>query len=221
MKKWAKNEVKLAIEENRTDHNEELDWVYRTALELYRSLVNKVSEPQKPIEAVRVVFDQLMDKNPLTPIEDVEEDWVVIEEKVEYSIYQNKRRLSLLKKKTKEGNVIFNDTDRVRCIDVDSGKSYNGEAISLIVNEMFPIIFPYEPLGKIKVFTEDFKYHKDNDLCDYDTVGILDVLSFDGELRKINRFFKYDPKTNQMVEIDQQEYYARKEGAACKGMNKK
>lgn len=73
--------------------------------------------------------------------------------------------------------------------------------------ELYPITMPYMPSDRAyKVYTEDFLTDPKNG--DYDTVGILYVITPSMEKVEINRYFKEAPKG--FAEIDESEYVKRK-----------
>lgn len=228
MKELARHEVKLAIEENRVDHDEKLDRVYKEALRLFCDFMDGVAEAQLPEAAVYSVFSQLVDRNPLTPIEDKKGGWILVEgfdpavgneEHPEYSLYRNTRRPSLYKKVMygKKGpEITFSDINRAISVDVDTKALRNGGMGLAVLDEMFPIAFPYEPIGKIKIYEEKIKYHEEN-AGDYDTLGILYFRFADGRMVKVDRFFK-KKDGREFEEITKQEYLSRKE-KACKETN--
>lgn len=228
VKEWARHEIDLAIREDfeiPSEMKEEIDKHYEAAYSAFCSFVDKMEGLDKP-GIMKTVFWQLLNNDPLTPIEDIEDEWVFVEgfdpavstDNPGFSIYHSKRRPSLYKDVVydrKMGDieqVKYSDTERYVCIDVNSERSYSGGMGPVILDEMLPIEMPYSPSGKIKIFTEDFKYYKDND-GDFDTIGIYYFRLPDGEMKKVGRFFKEDPKTHTMVEIDKAEYLARRKRA--------
>lgn len=222
VKEWAKREIELAMTGERFEGKEAIDELYKVALEAFCDLSDKVDQVDKPGLA-KTLITQLMHGDPLTPIEDNEEDWVVVEgfdpavgnENPGWTIYQCKRRNSLFKKvsydrKTgEEDSVEYNDTERSICYDINTNNAYTGGMGPAVLNKFDPIKMPYQPLGKIRIFTEDFKCHEDYD-GDFDTVGVLYFRDPDGEVRQVMKFFKEDYKTKQMVEINKTEYLSRK-----------
>lgn len=228
VKELARHEVELAIEENRVDHNEKLDQVYKEALRLFCDFMDGVAEAQVPEKAVYSVFSQLMDQNPLTPIEDKKDEWVLVEgfdpavgneEQPGYSLYQNKRRMSLYKKVMygKEGpEITFSDVNRAISVDTNTNYYENGGMGLAVLDEMVPITFPYEPIGRIKIYEEKIKYHKEG-YGDYDALGILYFRFADGRMLKVDRFFK-KKDGGEFEEITKQEYLSRKE-KVCKETN--
>lgn len=230
LKEIARHEVELALEENRVDHNEKLDQVYKEALRIFCDFMDGVAEAQVPEAAVYSVFSQLMDQNPLTPIEDKKDEWDLVEgfdpalgneELPEYSLYQNRRRRSLYKKVMygKEGpEITFSDVDRAISVDINTNALRNGGMGLAVLDEMFPITFPYEPIGRIKIYDERIKYNKES-TEDYDTLAILYFRFSDGRTVKVYRFFK-KKDGGEFEEITKQEYLSRRE-KVCKETNKK
>lgn len=218
LKEWAKREIELA----KNPKNGELDKHYDAAFEAFCKFVDNTYGLDKPGIA-KTIFTQLLHEDPLTPIEDNDDDWVFAEgfdpaagnDNPGWTIYRCKRRSTLFKKVTydrktgEEDSVKFSDTGRYVCVDINTEQMYTGGMGSAILDEMIPISMPYSPIGKIKIFTEDFKCHEDFD-GDFDTVGILYFRMPDGQMKEIKRFFKEDYKTHEMKEINMTEYLARK-----------
>lgn len=79
------------------------------------------------------------------------------------------------------------------------------------MSELFPIEMPYIPCDKpYKVYTEDFLTDSKNG--DFDTVGILYVITPQGDRIEINRYFK-DGESDDIpgyAEIAKEEYLERK-----------
>lgn len=228
LKEWARREIDLATAgemREAPEMKEELDNHYEAAYQAFCDFVDRTEGLDKPGIA-KTIFTQLLHEEPLVPIEDNEEDWVIVEgfdpaagnENPGWSIYQCKRRSTLFKKVTyerKTGEVEdtrFSDTGRAVCMDINSNQMYTGGMGPAVLDEAIPVTMPYQPMGKIRIFTEDFKCHKDFD-GDFDTVGILYFRMADGQMKNVMRFFKEDYKTHEMVEIDKTEYFARKKKA--------
>jgi len=81
------------------------------------------------------------------------------------------------------------------------------------MSELFPIAMPYMPLiDAYRVYTEDFLVDPKNG--DYDTVGILYVVTPQEEEVEVNRYFK--GSSVGFAEIDEKEYLERKEAAKAR-----
>ena len=229
MKEWARREVDLAktwLNDEDLEAKETMSEEYEAA---YRSYCNFLDEYEKleNTKIIKTVFMQLLHEENLSPIVDSEDDWILTEgfdpeagnDNPGWSIYQCKRRSSLFKKVTygrKTGEVddlkaiTLRDIDRAVCIDINKPDCmYTGGIGPLILDEMMPITLPYSPCGKVRIFTEDFKYHEEYE-GDTDTVGVLYFRMPDGTMKEVKRYFKEDHESKQMVEITQSEYLSRK-----------
>ena len=81
------------------------------------------------------------------------------------------------------------------------------------MDELYPITMPYMPADRaFKIYTEDFLV--DPAKGDYDTVGILYVITPSMDKVAINRYFKEAP--NGFAEIDEAEYKERKEATKAR-----
>lgn len=226
MKEWARREVDLAkawLNDEDLEAKETISEEYEAAYRCYCNFLDEF-EKLKDTRIIKTVFTQLLHEENLSPIVDSEDDWILVEgfdpavgcDNPGWSIYQCKRRSSLFKKvaydrKTGEvDEITFRDIDRAVCIDINKPDyMYTGGIGSLLLDEMIPITLPYSPCGKTRIFTEDFKYHEDQE-GDMDTVGVLYFRIPDGTMKEVKRFFKEDYKTKEMVEIGYQEYLSRK-----------
>lgn len=224
-KEWARKEIDLAmleVEKKMPELKEELNEYYETAYNTYSDFLDRIESLDTSI-VVKSIFDQLLKEMPLTPIEDNEEDWEFYAEGFEsdpendnpgWVMYQCKRRPTLFKnvisdpKTKKVKNIKFSDTGRAVCIDINTSQIYKQGIGLAILDEMFPITMPYQPMEKITVFTEEFKY-----LEDFDTVGIIKFKMPGEEFVDVMRFFKKDFDASKMIEIDKTEYFARKRGS--------
>lgn len=232
LKKWSRREVDLVISKETNKEREKDYEVAYQAFVIYLELIENSPNP----EIAKKIFTQLLCEQPLIPIEDNEEDWMNVRgfdpakgtENIKWSIYQNKRYPTLFKKviyDQKNGEVKdtgFSDTNRAVCIDINTYRESIGEMGLLILDEMIPITMPYQPISKIRIFTENLKCHEECE-DDFDTIGILYFRMPDGTMREVKRYFKEDHKTKQMVEINLTEYLYRKkkvlmrEGKILKG----
>lgn len=225
LKKWARHEVDLVKIGERLDLDPQLNDHYEAAYLLFDKFVDYTSALKSP-GAVKAILLQLLNKEPLTPIEDGEDDWVLVrgytptletqQDDSPWEIYEHKRRSTLFKR------IIYNcetgladrtdlsDSERCICIDVnDPNNMYTGGIGQAILDEMIPITMPYMPLGKIKIFTEGFKYNdKFEGGCD--TRAVLYFRMPDGEMKQVKRFFKQDHVIKDPIEITEAEYFARK-----------
>ena len=159
---------------------------------------------------------RLIDGKSLTPIEDTDDVWNLIDNHEDgYISYQCKRMSSLFKDVYADGTVKYDDISRSYCIDIhDSNNKYSSGLVRRIIDAMFPITMPYMPGKPIKVYCEDFLTDKKNG--DFDTVGVFYALKTENDKQEkieINRFFR-EPKEGEegrWTEISKEEYMQRRD----------
>ena len=115
---------------------------------------------------------------------------------------------SLFKDVFPDGKITYTDVNRVRCVHIDNPDIlWSNSFITRIVDELFPIDFPYYPSDNcFLVYQEEFLTDRKNG--DYDTFGLLYVVTPTGDKVDINRYFK--DTDNGTEEIDKNEYEKRK-----------
>lgn len=212
---WAEREIEL---KEKSIPKEEINNAYKNAFQAYCNTIEIFQKDPNYFYLSIGILQELLFGECLTPIEDNDEDWIIVggidHDGLNLMEYQSTRRPSL--KKYVDVNPFVNktlyiDDKRAICFDVNTEASYTGGIGFEVLNEMLPITMPYEPYtNKIIIYTEDFKYYNDSN-GDVDTFGVLYFKLPNGELKKVYRFFKNDPKTNNIIEIDKSEYFARKE----------
>lgn len=162
------------------------------------------------IGLTKAILNRLIENKPLLPIEDTDDGWnkCNFERKDGSKEYQSKRMSSLFKKVKEDGTVEYNDVNRYHGVNIENPNvSYHSGLIDSVMGELYPITMPYMPSDRAyKVYTEDFLTDPKNG--DYDTVGILYVITPSMEKVEINRYFKEAPKG--FAEIDESEYVKRK-----------
>lgn len=215
---WAEREVAIACKkENPNKKYGEFDYgcaCYESALKAFKSLCDD-GHSVFSIKMAQEILNRLINCQPLTPIEDMDDIWNLIENHEDgYRSYQCKRMYSLFKDVYADGTVKYDDVNRSYCIDIhDSNNEYSSGLVRRIVDKMFPITMPYMPGKPIKVYCEDFLTDKKNG--DFDTVGVFYALKTENDKQEkieINRFFRA-PKDNEerdWVEISKEEYMQRK-----------
>ena len=216
---WAEREVAIACEkENPNKKDREFDYgcaCYESALKAFKSLCDDCHSGFS-IKMTQVILNRLIDGKPLTPIEDMDDVWNLIENYEDgYRSYQCKRMYSLFKDVYADGTVKYDDINRSYCIDIhDSNNEYSSRLVRRIIDKMFPIAMPYMPSKPIKVYCEDFLTDKKNG--DFDTVGVFYALKTENDKQKkieINRFFR-EPKEGEegrWTEISKEEYMQRRD----------
>lgn len=205
---WAKNEIDIARGRGKEDEGDYGCACYKSALKAYESLMED-DHTGMSIGFTKAILNRLIDRKPLTPIEDTNDMWNLIECRSNdgSKMFQCKRMNSLFKNVYSNGSVIYSDIDRFTCIksETDQAWWYNG-FVSKIYNEMFPITMPYIPNNKPdKIICEELLTDRKNG--DFDTLGVLYIRKTTGEKIEINRYFKEAGDT--FVEISLEEYKER------------
>lgn len=209
LERWAENEVAIACRREKPDKKDgEWDYgcgCYGSALKALSSLCEDGHY-------------RLINNKPLLPIEDTDEVWSDISDtsglKGEECNYQCKRMSSLFKYVYADGTVKYRDVDRYHGVNINCPDAqYHSGLIDTVMDELYPITMPYMPADRaFKIYTEDFLV--DPAKGDYDTVGILYVITPSMDKVAINRYFKEAP--NGFAEIDEAEYKERKEAAKAR-----
>jgi hypothetical protein len=223
MKNWAENECRIACKKENPDYDfdsNEFDYgcsCYKSALKAYNSLMDD-EQSGMSFSFTKNILIKLLNKTPLTPIteydfksEPITGNKLTNDDK---KIYQCYRRSSLFKEVDKDGNIKYNDINRVTCIDITEPKvGYYSKDIELFVNEIFPIKFPYIPDGVYTVYTNTFLTDESNG--DFDTLAILYIITPKNERINIDRYYKYDNDIEE--EISEIEYINRLRKKIVKG----
>ena len=211
MQEWAKKEIEIACARERGDKPEsEWDYgcaCYDSALRAFESLCGD-GHSGFSICFTKQILNRLIDGKPLTPIEDTEDVWNLVEHNEVRKTYQCKRMSSLFKDVYKDGTVKYHDNDRYYCIKWDDPnlRWHNG-FIGKIYSEMFPLTMPYMPSNKSDVIVCD-ELLTDRKNGDFDTLAVLSIQRSNGEKVEVNRYFKEGEKS--FIEISPEEYEERK-----------
>ena len=157
------------------------------------------------------ILNRLVKGQPLTPIEDTDDVWKECGRypyQKDYIAYQCKRMSSLFKYVYADGTIKYRDVDRYHGVNInDPNAPYHSGLIDTVMDKLYPITMPYMPADRAyKVYTEEFLVDPKNG--DFDTVGILYVITPSLERVEINKYFKEAP--NGFAEIDEAEYVKRK-----------
>lgn len=221
----AKNEINLYYEKQGIC-TELGELPAKMALICYEKVISKLLDGNQTNEFYNI-FNKLLANYPLTPIEDIPEIWD--KTAITDDLFQCKRYPTLFKRhKESDGTAcdIFVDMDRFVCIDLEENEDmileqYKDDFIEGVVNEIYPISFPYQPTRPIKIFTEKFRYYENREK--WDTLAITYIRLPNGKMKRINKYFKHEIKKDtssiaygdiiqdEMIEIDQTEYFARKQ----------
>ena len=135
MEKWAEEEIRLACEKE----GEYGRACYKSAMRAYKSLLND-DHSGFSIHLTKNILNRLINVQPLTPIEDAPEVWNDISPwKSDEGIvekYQCRRMSSLFKEVYDDGAVVYDDIDRVSCIDINNPSvSWHNGLGNKMVNE--------------------------------------------------------------------------------------
>ena len=183
---------------------------YKSALKAYKCLMDD-NHSGMSFSFTRGILERLMRHEPLTPITDddfkggnliySDEDLASMGLKSEI---QCPRMSSLFRKETVDGKVTYCNVDRSYCVNVETpSDTFSCGRETNIVDEMFPIKMPYLPeKEEYKVYIQTFLADKKNG--DFDTQGILYLITPEGKRIDINRY--YTEKAGKMVEISKDEY---------------
>lgn len=196
---WAEREVQLACKKENPDRKpDEFDYgcgCYESALRIYNSINEILSdEGHSGMSAsyTMAIVNRLMGHKVLTPIEDTPDIWEECTDlgDSEKRSYRCIRMSSLFKDEYNDGTIEYNDVRRTVCYNEDDPHKipwHNGSA-SKLINEMYPITFPYMPPDSpYKVFMNEYLTDEKNG--DFDTIHFVRVLLPSGEEVMIDRFF--------------------------------
>lgn len=214
MKDWAKREVELACKRENPERKEgEWDYdcaCYESALKAFESLLED-DHSGMSMGFTKAILNRLIGGKCLSPIEDTDDIWNYCHDRGDTGakVYKCNRQSSLFKEVGKDGSVTYTDNNRVTKYDIDSGTSWHNGFVRNMIDELYPITMPYISEDKpYVVYCEDFLTDAANG--DYDTMGILYLITPQGARVDINRFFK-DGEENGYDEIDKEEYEIRRE----------
>ena len=223
MEMWVEREVKIAIEREKAADKEDCEKrgkkynskdfsyggaIYESALKAYKSLL-KDGHSGMSWAFTTNVLDRMMQHKVLTPLQGTDDEWRESEIRNEDGTvdYQNVRQTSLFKHVHPDGTVTYNDIDRAVCVDAeDKHDIHHFSLCTKVVDEMFPIEFPYMPGNKSyrvvdRIFSSTGKHGE------FDTVGILRVECPDGEVKLVDRYYKEGEK--EWIAIGKDEFELR------------
>lgn len=212
---WARQEVQLAKEELKRNKNDEAQHMiacYDSALKAYEKLIND-DHSGMSFAITRGILEKLMHVIPLTPVEDKEIMWEHVYDHENEAIFQHKRMPSVFKMVNKKtGAIKFSDNDRILCKNIlgSDFAYFHNSFINRIIDEMFPIGFPYMPTKeKYIVYVTEFLMDPANG--DFDTLNLVSVKLPTGDARLLNLFYKEENSRWSLITKD--EWIDRKEKA--------
>ena len=207
---WAKNELKLARENEIKQCKEEADYqpgnedyglmCYDDAEKLFDEFKEQGHSGYSAV-VICYIFERLVKGKPLTPVTDEEDQWRNAYDIETFSgkRYQHKRMSGLFKYVKEDGTVSYYDIGRVKAYDGEHG-SFSTHHVDDIMSEYFPITFPY--IGEeIKVRLNDFdNIETENGLVD--ARHIIDATKNGIEHVFIDRYFMRSKNNYKWKEID-------------------
>lgn len=203
---WANKELELAFADLDKEEDEAVKLMSKACIEsamrCYRTLVAD-NHSGTSMGITKQIINRLISVKPLTAIEDTEDVWTLVDDAAEKDNkkYQSTRLPSLFKTVDKEGNVTYNDNNRVVCRNILNGDRFYYGFVSNLIDKLVPITMPYNPSDKaITVYVKDFT------LGDYHYLGIYNaILPGRGQI-DINKFTKINKKANIATEMEQGEF---------------
>lgn len=213
---WQEKAVERAIEEAKEKccDPDSVIQIYQTALSAFKGAAI-TGHAYENTRNLKNAFGRLADRLPLVAIEIYSDYWEDSHKLEDGTVIAHAKGYeSLYKSVDPNGKISFHDDRRVKCVNVlsETQMPHLSCFIRDIIDEMYPIHFPYYPIDKqFILLVESFACDPDNEMDD--TLAILCVTHPDGKTQDpINRYFKQDASTNnEIVEIYQSEYDYRKE----------
>lgn len=205
---WAKREIELVKHELTKEGSDNYHYFFRcldSALKAFNSLTED-GHSGASIELTFLILQRLIHGLPLTPIEE-NTSWVKSHvNDSDTTTLQCARMSSLFKDISKDGNITYNDVNRVLCVnkDIPTTPAWYSGFVSKLVDSIYPIKFPYYPSDDpIIVYVSE---HTTSTKEDFDTMCIDSLKLPEGEKQEVKRFFIKDTDGNSWIEIDESEY---------------
>ena len=211
---WARNEIELASDKETSPDAkpEEIEFGLNTlqaALHAFEIMVDDAKNGDSSLHLNLKILTQLINHQPLTPIDDIPENWKEVVNDEWGECYKCTRLESLIKVIKPGKDPVYSDGSRYCCVDINAPDSlFYGGIEARILDEMDPIRFPYHPVGKIRIYVERFSAFPDAE--SYDTFGVLYFQYPNGGMRKVERFFKVNHETIKTEEISFADYALRR-----------
>lgn len=197
MTEWARNEIQLAIKrENPNWDGETFDYgiaCYQSALKAYESLMAD-NHSGFSFGLTKNILNRLTDSLPLTPINDIPEEWNDVSTEGKWpKKYQHKRRSSLFKHVEEDGSIDIFDVERWKCVESSNPERGLGSLriVDRVMNDIYPIKFPYTPEPS-KIVIINLLRDDDDNLTHVNIVGYIDN---DYKQRVINKSLRYNKET--------------------------
>ena len=216
--KWADKEIQLFCNEFKDE--DEKDEYIRACIDaaiLSLTVYSVILKDEKTDSNLTLsIVEQLSKGLPLTPIMNREDDWELLSsdrvpsDENYKKIYRCTRYHKLYRGIKKDDSITYFEMERVKAYDMDHLHGFTGQLFTKVVEELYPITFPYVPTGTYKVFCDRFfsGERKDGQDTLYNTMCIRAVMTPDGERTSIMKFYKMDSPV-EYGEIKATEFFER------------
>lgn len=186
MLEWARRETNLA-KKDETDYGA---MCYESAFKAFKSLCDD-GHSGMSIRFTKDILDRLIDRKPLTPIENTDDIWEYVHDSENGAkVYQCSRMSSLFKDVLPDGTKIFDDINRVVVKIIKNGTTWSSGKASELINDIYPITFPYMPDDKpFVVQQDDFCYKKPDAVGMYDHYAFLSYKDPNGKEFLIDKYY--------------------------------
>lgn len=209
MYQWAKNELKLARENeiaqckknsNYHEGDERYGLMCYDDAEQLLNVFEAQGHSGYSASVVRNIFDRLVKGQPLLPVKDEDDQWVQINVDDDDTVWYNHIRMSSLSKYIHaDGTKEYYDTRRIVVCNQNNHTYHNG-LIDEVVDKYFPIVFPYSG-ETIRVRVHDV----DNIETPEGQVAlrhVIDAVKDGWEHIYIDRYFMLSDDDEDWIEID-------------------
>lgn len=196
IRKWADTELDMAIEEERKEAAAHDSFGSEYAINVYesaRQLIHLFYEQNHSgvsAHMTKRIFNKLVDYEPLSPVTDDDDQWIediYIDPNSDCKEYQHIRNIGLFKRVYKDGNVKYNDIERVVCsLKLSEEPRWHSSFITHRLNQLVPITFPYSS-QHIKVWCDEME--SDTTLLP-DALGILRYQIDGGPMIPVNEYYR-------------------------------
>lgn len=195
---WARNEIEIILKEVGDAPNARMVAAgYKKALEAFEVLADE-SDIGSSAGVTKDALIRLMNLKPLTPITNNDEDWTQDTGQPDRDriSFRHRRLSSLYKYVYRDGTIEYADLKRTILLKEGSTLAWFSSMADTLVDEMFPIKFPYNPDNHPYVVrSTDFMAYEDQvDDDDFDTVWYHDITEPNGTVHSIDRYFGFTSK---------------------------
>ena len=202
---WARKEIELL-------HNNDDDYFYMCCQSAYKALESLLEDEHSGASIVETkhILNRLIDRKPLTAIEDTPDVWEEMEShRDDCKVFHCNRMSSLFKDIYDDGRVEYHDNQKFYCADLNNPiVTWHNGFINKLLHEKYPITMPYFPTSTPYIaYCSEGLYDPKNG--DFDTIAIWYVKKPDGEKESFNRFFKESDNEIGWEEITEEEYVER------------